>query len=328
MLTSAEIRLQEEIMKISNDESLFAWEQRKEFRFSQLLAASPAVFVGSANYYPVKSSERRPPYMMTNKGLQISLLLSLPIESVVGDVFTAVLNCKDLQTNELVGFQMTIDEDHKGIYDKNIRRDYDFFRVRPYRGRSRLVKIRNCSEYLMRTMYISATSPSTYLAENTKCVWFREGPSPATGYTVCKTWGRPPQSPINELENESWIPPWHHRTFTMSSGHYKDLTAAVLVERWNKESFLILFWGEHRLGCELRRWKWEAKSMSFEDLRNTLPFRFADITVPEGGEITVKCSLSDVELEIRVKRRTKKMPEATYWMVDMHFEEKKNMVRR
>jgi hypothetical protein len=67
------IRLQLEIMKLSNDDSLFAWaHQRVRGRGIGLLARSPAAFQGSGDVlgYPWGS-----PFSMTNTGLQISLML-------------------------------------------------------------------------------------------------------------------------------------------------------------------------------------------------------------------------------------------------------------
>ena len=65
-------RLQTEIMKISDDESLFAWTS--DPTFSGILAKQPSYFADSGNIVNYPSQGRpRPPYSMTNKGLEIAL---------------------------------------------------------------------------------------------------------------------------------------------------------------------------------------------------------------------------------------------------------------
>jgi hypothetical protein len=72
------LRLQTEIMKISDDESIFAWvDETLSNGTSGLLARSPAAFKDSwdIDFLP---NFRSAPYSMTNKGLQINLSLSAP----------------------------------------------------------------------------------------------------------------------------------------------------------------------------------------------------------------------------------------------------------
>lgn len=66
-------RLQLEIMKNSDDESLFAWED-KSLEYSGLLEQSPAAFRYSSDVLRQNVIER-PPYSMSNKGLQIDATL-------------------------------------------------------------------------------------------------------------------------------------------------------------------------------------------------------------------------------------------------------------
>lgn len=87
------LRLQEEIMKSSDDQSLFAWVDRDPDRdpdaLGGLLAPSPAAFVYSNGMLPYQDWEPREPFMMTNRGLHIRLHLT-----AVGDgIFAAALDC-------------------------------------------------------------------------------------------------------------------------------------------------------------------------------------------------------------------------------------------
>ncbi|KAG9230206.1 heterokaryon incompatibility protein-domain-containing protein [Amylocarpus encephaloides] len=75
------IRLQEEILKDSDDQTIFVWDYQtgdmpERFQFRGVLADSPARFLNSARVVPKSSTspgERPSPYSMTNKGLRIEL---------------------------------------------------------------------------------------------------------------------------------------------------------------------------------------------------------------------------------------------------------------
>lgn len=86
------IRLQEEIMKESSDESLFAWrdENADPDALTGLLASSPSMFKDSGRFFAYYDWEPRVPYFKTNHGLQITLRLT-PVES--NDLYVAALNC-------------------------------------------------------------------------------------------------------------------------------------------------------------------------------------------------------------------------------------------
>jgi len=75
-------RLQEEIIKISNDQSLFAWSDEfwgEEWEVG-LLAKSPSQFRNSGNIVPY-NSEQDISYTITNTGLRIALPLSKSSET-------------------------------------------------------------------------------------------------------------------------------------------------------------------------------------------------------------------------------------------------------
>ncbi|KAI1164007.1 hypothetical protein F5B18DRAFT_291407 [Nemania serpens] len=69
------IRLQEEIIKISNDHSLFCWSFNWSVPSSwvSILAPSPRAFTHSADYVPKEVDESLTAYSMTNLGLSIQL---------------------------------------------------------------------------------------------------------------------------------------------------------------------------------------------------------------------------------------------------------------
>ena len=86
-------RLQEEIIKHSDDHSLFAWTDTAASAEYQhgLLAESPANFTDSGNIIQYREWEPTAAYSMNNKGLRMELRLS-PYPHKV-DAFYAALNC-------------------------------------------------------------------------------------------------------------------------------------------------------------------------------------------------------------------------------------------
>ncbi|KAH8766762.1 heterokaryon incompatibility protein-domain-containing protein [Diaporthe sp. PMI_573] len=86
------LRLQEEIMKTSDDQSLFAWVNRDgdPEELHGLLAPSPAAFAHSNGILPYHDwGDPREPYTMTNRGLRIQLHLSAREDGI----FVATIDC-------------------------------------------------------------------------------------------------------------------------------------------------------------------------------------------------------------------------------------------
>jgi hypothetical protein len=91
-------RLQEEIMKTSDDHTLFAWTEARVERCwitRGLLADSSLDFVDSGHIIRSQPVLKSAPYSMTNKGLRIEL----PLFPTGDQVYFAVLNCH-LSSNE------------------------------------------------------------------------------------------------------------------------------------------------------------------------------------------------------------------------------------
>ena len=88
-------RLQLEIMKTSDDESIFAWRAPERHTFpSSMLAPAPIAFAGSRDMMelPLEFQIERPPYSMTNKGLALSVPYTYS-ELSQEDMIDLVLNC-------------------------------------------------------------------------------------------------------------------------------------------------------------------------------------------------------------------------------------------
>ena len=89
------IRLQEEIMKVSDDYSLFAWRSTTSKNHDGLLATSPASFVLSGNIVRLKTFNRlrnfNGPLIVSNKGIH----LTLPLMNIGQNLGLAILNCTE-----------------------------------------------------------------------------------------------------------------------------------------------------------------------------------------------------------------------------------------
>lgn len=71
------LRLQEEIMASSDDQTLFAWRDENASPHARygLLATTPKFFKDSSRKVPYENWQCRPPYQITNRGLQVELPL-------------------------------------------------------------------------------------------------------------------------------------------------------------------------------------------------------------------------------------------------------------
>lgn len=92
--TKAFVRLQEEIMKGSNDQSIFAWcrpiaSSERLYGLHGLLAESPSDFISSGSVSRVFTSFANDSFAMTNKGLHITLRMA----QLEGRFHVALLHC-------------------------------------------------------------------------------------------------------------------------------------------------------------------------------------------------------------------------------------------
>ncbi|KAF9049411.1 heterokaryon incompatibility protein-domain-containing protein [Rhodocollybia butyracea] len=108
------IRLQEEILKVSNDHTIFAWKAPEpSIDYSGILATSPDVFEGSGEYEPLRPDSQRP-FSMTNMGLLVHLpLLLAPVKREL----LAVLNCTSKKSKQ-VAIYVTKSHHHQHQYER------------------------------------------------------------------------------------------------------------------------------------------------------------------------------------------------------------------
>ena len=92
------LRLQEEIMKHSDDHSLFAWTSSAE-GYRGLLAKSPTDFRYCDNIVSTRSGLNRIPYFITNMGLSIELVMI----AWAMDTYLAALDCEIENPKQRIG---------------------------------------------------------------------------------------------------------------------------------------------------------------------------------------------------------------------------------
>ena len=68
-------RLQEEIIKGSDDQTIFAWSTAWHNRGFEPLADHPGAFSGSSNFVPHNVKQEQKPFAMTNMGLKINVFM-------------------------------------------------------------------------------------------------------------------------------------------------------------------------------------------------------------------------------------------------------------
>ncbi|CAO1597001.1 hypothetical protein XANCAGTX0491_000831 [Xanthoria calcicola] len=96
------LRLQEEIMRYSDDHSLFVWKTEEQHPtgstvsfYTGLLASSPDCFRSTGNYSRYNVPDDNRPYQMTNKGIAIDLrvLDGSSYDAYPRGTFIGILNC-------------------------------------------------------------------------------------------------------------------------------------------------------------------------------------------------------------------------------------------
>ncbi|KAI0482131.1 HET-domain-containing protein [Xylariaceae sp. FL0804] len=109
------LRLQEEILRGSDDQSLFAWadEEAPTRALHGLLARSPDCFLKSGRITAYQDWEQQAPYAMTNRGLRIEL----PLTERADGLFVAALSCPVPPSSTAVHHHMMEDsEDADATY--------------------------------------------------------------------------------------------------------------------------------------------------------------------------------------------------------------------
>jgi hypothetical protein len=144
------IRLQEEILRQTDDETIFAWEDVSD-EGSGLLAPSPANFRDSANIVQGKPYRERRPYAQTNRGLEIECEM-LPCEM---NTYIVPLNCERRQASSPAA--------QIAILLCRTSQDHQYRRI-PSEGMSLGTVDRDMSRACMKTIFVPADARMLALA--------------------------------------------------------------------------------------------------------------------------------------------------------------------
>jgi hypothetical protein len=226
------LRLQQEIIKSSDDTSIFAWKDKSIPRLSHcgLLAQSPADFEESGNIVPrARYDEYSDEYLMTNRGLRMiftEMIQVFPSGDILAD-----LGCDALSPpNTSQHFQDV------RIYIRQVSRDH-FVRVDP----DKLVFSKSLSPRLALGQYIYREKPlyfrqsSLYLSEHVV-------DQPVAEYCRGKAaflWHYPQQFPEEEVmmkRHQSLVNCWLERVHTLL-----DSTLRYVSEMMHSTGFQVCF---------------------------------------------------------------------------------------
>lgn len=240
------LRLQEEIMKSSDDQSLFAWADRRGGTDADapagLLAPSPAAFTVSSGMLPYQDWEPREPYMMTNRGLHIQLHLT----ALGDDVFVAALDCPvppDYQDGSFLAIYLRKISSH-GEDDQNVQgQQQHYARIRianfasvQQRGKRKWIYVRQDQQ---QTPLHLGVMPQNILQ-------LRNGPSPRK-YTLQRVVGccveddaksRPAPMYLRQ-SSRSWVPVPLPLTFRLRKGAGQ-LTVGLIFTRDDGEALAVV----------------------------------------------------------------------------------------
>lgn len=224
---NAFIRLQEEIMKYSDDQSLFAWvdSTAPADSYHGLLAASPAQFANSGSIITYRDWKSRTPFSMSNRGLRINLHLRRCEE----ETYVAALECPAPPDYE----------DYLGIYLKRLSIGDDEY------GRVKLGLLSKSSgRGSIQTVYVRQhiSVPDLQDVYEQHAFQLREGPTEASGYKLINILGRPsskglPAKIVHSRKN-GWNPGNMLHTFSISKGTNR-LAGVLTFQRHDGEKLLI-----------------------------------------------------------------------------------------
>ena len=224
------IRLQEEIMKDSADETLFAWRDlgAKDDDEVGLLATSPKMFEDSGQYFSYTDWEYHQPFSMTNRGLKISL----PLRPLERDVYVAALNCP--MPGKAEGFMGILLRRITAFDDSKFKNQYARVRVKE------LVSLENPEQRGQVTkLHVRQTftgRPPEIFPQHT--IQVRHGPNPDSGYTHVGSMGVESASALM-VAGRMWIRKDVPSSFKLIKAK-NELAAVMVFRRKDETEFAVL----------------------------------------------------------------------------------------
>lgn len=116
------LRLQEEIIKRSDDYTIFAWPIGLDDQ-PGLLADSPAAFADCQHVQSITTRKGNPPFSITNRGISIKLMAT----PFTVDTYIVALNCVN---GQLIRDRSPVDRYRLGIFLRRLNGDDQYARVK------------------------------------------------------------------------------------------------------------------------------------------------------------------------------------------------------
>jgi len=234
--TKAFLRLQEEIIKTSSDQSIFAWRNPEavEDVGMGIFATSPEAFAESGPYFGYYDWAGGETFTTTNRGLKIPL----PIRLIGKDLYVAALNCSS-STGSGTFTGIFLRSSHKPVGQHGASHLDSCERVRC----DALVPIQTQQECGTNTTLLVRASGSRKEASiiyPDHILQLRRGPDPAVGWTLYGVMG-PTTEAVPLAVNTAYYNPLKIRTtFQLSKAQWR-LAAVVVFARPDatKVTFLI-----------------------------------------------------------------------------------------
>ena len=284
-------RLQEEIMKNSDDHSLFAWTDPTAEEDDQygLLAKKPEFFAQSGNIVPYREWEPSAPFSISNKGLRIELHLS----PYGPGLHVAALDCPVPPHYE----------NFLGIYLQHVHTGaHQYVRVKA----QSLCKIStrgSVTTVYVRKIIIDPRPQGIYPLH---AFQIRNGPSPEGDYKLMMTYPFTADTPAPVLTSRRWPAGRNPYTFKISKRDCQ-LAGVLLLRRSDDERLAILLGS--RTAFEVG---FQAASMS--DVGGLEEFRRSFDPQAPGTDVLLEKHKVRVNVEEQVHEGAK------YYMVDIIVE--------
>ncbi|KIV76926.1 hypothetical protein PV11_08775 [Exophiala sideris] len=305
------IRLQEEIMKDSDDESIFAWRDKNapSNALTGLLATHPRMFEDSRGCTAYdRWWDRRPAYSKTNHGLEITL----PLSPFGNDVYIAALDCSlpDTPTG------------YVGIYLKRLNTElaldlkftqrYARTNVGEFRLSNQIKDRGKVSTFFVRKPNSESPNNGQYPIH---VLQLGKGPAAADGTRLSSTSGSFSNLRPLHLRDNEWIPSYTKSIFKLDEVEAQGrIVGGVNFLREGYSYFTVLlasFPGRGEFGFRIHEdiWDWSsyANNPSHTTLAGFLP---AGVEMDSKFE-TIRCTVS-VRAENGIK----------YYIVDLSIKRK------
>jgi hypothetical protein len=311
--SKAFLRLQEEILKVSDDQTIFAWNA-SEHR-SGALAEKPSDFSNISGVIPIPPSPHNVPYSMTHKGLSICLPMLETGAYFRGKmIYTAYLDCQQEDNiSKRIGMYIC-ETDTKGI----------FIRCKFLGNYVTLELSTKAAEAVVRSIYIQCHTHSFYTRKPRLYCRISPTGNIASAFKIAN-------SKINGLNSS-----WNSENQTMriektEAAFTHDLAAGfVCYNEVISSGFVILVYFPHKSSFTTRLSgidiSFQPANWPFQDWLKSVRHNLSSAHVKETAPVATTEVVSDgylprlpIARKIRVRLGTEELMNQTAYVLDVEF---------